>query len=417
MSFLSRSTWALGAAAIAWGIGAASPASAAMRPELGVIFGVLFPDEELTGSTQDSNDVAPIVGLRGGLRMSDLLGLFVDGVYIPVDPDLPIVAGEKPKDGSEKLFRGGAELYGPPHWGSGESFISGAGGIANIGIDGGDGFTSPMASLGVGQVYKVSPHGRFRWEVRGERIFVGDDEIIDDDMHQVELLIGGSYMFGGDEVGDEDGDGVLDDADACPGTPSGWPVDSRGCPTDGDGDGVEDGKDKCPGTPRGATVDANGCPGDEDLDGVFDGLDRCPGTPAGTKVDAAGCPLPAPPKPAPLFTPEKKTLILEGVQFESNKAVLTADSRKTLDMVAESLIAYPDVHVEVGGHTDSQGPTAHNLELSKQRARVVADYLQSKGVAASQLKSEGFGESQPIADNGTAEGRAKNRRTELKRTN
>src|SRR5437588_11551108 len=90
---------------------------------------------------------------------------------------------------------------------------------------------------------------------------------------------------------DSDHDGVPDNKDACPDTPAGAAVDSKGCPIDSDRDGVPEGIDKCPGTPAGAHVDATGCPVDSDADGVPDGIDQCPGTPAGAHVDAKGCPV------------------------------------------------------------------------------------------------------------------------------
>src|SRR5436305_2829037 len=90
---------------------------------------------------------------------------------------------------------------------------------------------------------------------------------------------------------DSDHDGVSDTKDACPDTPAGAAVDSKGCPIDSDHDGVYDGIDKCPGTPTGAHVDATGCPTDSDADGVPDGIDQCPATPAGVHVDAKGCPV------------------------------------------------------------------------------------------------------------------------------
>src|SRR5439155_6743944 len=90
---------------------------------------------------------------------------------------------------------------------------------------------------------------------------------------------------------DSDHDGVTDKQDACPDTPIGAVVDSKGCPIDSDRDGVYDGIDKCPGTPAGAHVDGTGCPADGDADGVPDGIDQCPATPAGVQVDAKGCPV------------------------------------------------------------------------------------------------------------------------------
>jgi len=120
-------------------------------------------------------------------------------------------------------------------------------------------------------------------------------------------------------------------------------------------------------------------------------------------------------KAAEFIPPPEKPLVLKGVNFESSKAVLLDTSKTILDRVAVSLKEHPDVKVEIGGHCDSQGPEAYNLKLSTDRANAVRDYLISKGVAADQLVAVGYGESQPIADNGTKEGRAENRRVELKR--
>lgn len=210
---------------------------------------------------------------------------------------------------------------------------------------------------------------------------------------------------------DSDGDGVSDGIDKCPDTPKGCTVDASGCPTDADGDEVCDGLDKCPDTPRGCTADASGCPTDSDGDGVCDGVDQCPNTPAGSQVNAIGCVLP---KVEYIPTPEKP-LILKGVNFETNKAVLLESSKKILDEVAISLMAHPEVKVEVGGHTDATGSDAHNLDLSEGRAIAVRDYLVEKGVKPENLFVKGYGETTPIADNKTKPGRAQNRRVELKR--
>jgi len=209
---------------------------------------------------------------------------------------------------------------------------------------------------------------------------------------------------------DADGDGVYDGLDQCPDTAKGAKVDAKGCPIDSDGDGVFDGIDQCPNTPKGAKVDAKGCPTDGDGDKVYDGLDKCPDTPKGTAVDATGCTL----KAAPLFTPEKRSLVLEGVNFATNKAVLTPESSAVLDKIAESLRDWPEVKVEVGGHTDSSGDSTHNLRLSGQRAKAVVEYLVAKGIDASRITAKAYGEGSPIADNNTPEGKAKNRRVELK---
>ena len=199
--------------------------------------------------------------------------------------------------------------------------------------------------------------------------------------------------------GDADGDGVADPLDKCPDTPKGVKVDAKGCALDSDGDGVADADDQCPGTPAGAKVDAKGCALDSDGDGVADYADKCPGTPAGAKVDKDGC---------------AKQIILQNVKFELNSNQLTAASRAVLDDVAASLKGRSDISgIQVIGHTDSTGAAAYNQALSEKRAKAVADYLISKGVDASLLSSKGMGESQPVADNSTAEGRAANRRVEL----
>ncbi len=113
-------------------------------------------------------------------------------------------------------------------------------------------------------------------------------------------------------------------------------------------------------------------------------------------------------------TPEKP-VILRGVNFEYDKAILLQESTQILDRVAASLLIHPDVNIEVGGHCDSDGSDAYNLKLSDRRAKAVRDYLIEKGVPATRLTSRGYGESAPIEDNATADGRAANRRVELKR--
>jgi outer membrane protein OmpA-like peptidoglycan-associated protein len=210
---------------------------------------------------------------------------------------------------------------------------------------------------------------------------------------------------------DADGDGVTDDKDQCANSPAGQPVDAKGCPPDTDGDGVTDDKDACANTPAGDKVDEKGCslPKDADGDGVNDDKDRCPSTPSGVKVDEEGCQV--------LFEPTRKTLILEGVNFETGKSELTAESQTILDGVASSLVANEEIKVRVGGHTDNTGSAAVNKRLSQARAESVRQYLISKGVAADRLTAQGYGPSKPIASNKTTAGRAQNRRVELTRLN
>jgi OOP family OmpA-OmpF porin len=245
------------------------------------------------------------------------------------------------------------------------------------------------------------------------------------------------FHLGAGPPKDSDGDGVPDGIDQCPDTPKGAVVDAVGCPIDSDGDGVPDGIDQCPNTPKGAVVDAKGCPIDSDGDGVPDGIDKCPNTPPGTPVDATGCPLPrqsvvakCPPAPPGakvdangcmiLFQPEgapgasaRPTLVLRGVTFEWGKSALTRDSYAILDPVAASLVANPEIRIEIAGYTDNTGSATLNLRLSQARAAAVRFYLARKGVAPERMAAKGYGASGFIAPNTTAGGRAQNRRVEL----
>ena len=207
---------------------------------------------------------------------------------------------------------------------------------------------------------------------------------------------------------DTDKDGVADARDKCPDTPAGEKVDETGC-SDNDKDGVANSADQCPDTPAGEPVDARGCSRDSDADGVPDGKDECPNTPNGAPVDERGCRI--------LFQGGEKRVVLQGVNFEFNKANLTEDSRAILLEVAKSLAANPGVRVEVGGHTDSKGTNAYNLSLSQRRAKTVESFLEQNGVSPAQISSRGYGEAKPVASNKTEEGRAENRRVELRRLN
>ena len=204
---------------------------------------------------------------------------------------------------------------------------------------------------------------------------------------------------------DSDRDGVVNSKDACPDTRSGARVDSKGCElvVDSDGDGVPNGKDKCPNTPRGTKVDTYGCKtiADADSDGVIDTRDRCPNTAKGARVDVNGCEF-------------KEEIRLPGVTFETNSATLTPQSLSVLNDAAETLKRNADISVEAQGHTDSQGADAYNLSLSQRRAETVRDYLITRGAAAGNIKAKGYGETQPVADNTTAAGRAQNRRVTLR---
>lgn len=136
--------------------------------------------------------------------------------------------------------------------------------------------------------------------------------------------------------------------------------------------------------------------GDADGDGVLDDADQCPGTPAGVKVDSRGC------------------WVLKNINFDTNSAAIKAQYYGDLDEVVAVLQANPGLNLIIQGHTDSQGNDDANQKLSQARAESVMKYLANKGIDAGRLSAEGFGETQPIASNDTVEGRAENRRIELK---
>lgn len=142
-------------------------------------------------------------------------------------------------------------------------------------------------------------------------------------------------------------------------------------------------------------------PADTDGDGVLDAADKCPGTLKGAKVDAQGCVV------------EEQKISLPNIEFESGKTVLAAGGKDKLEAVVEFLANQQEVQVDVFGHTDAQGKDSYNQTLSEGRAKAVLTYLVSRGIDARRLSSKGFGETQPIASNETADGRAQNRRVEL----
>ncbi len=201
--------------------------------------------------------------------------------------------------------------------------------------------------------------------------------------------------------GDSDEDGVPDSRDECPNTAIGRSVDARGCPRDSDGDGVADDQDKCRNTVRQVPVDVYGCEFDSDNDRVVNRLDDCPNTIAGTRVDSKGCEI-------------REVINLPGVNFQTNSSLLLAGAESVLNDAAATLRLNPDIIVQVAGHTDSAGSAEYNAWLSDRRANSVRQYLIDRGANGNNLSARGYGEAEPLADNETARGRARNRRVELR---
>ncbi|HVE85124.1 MAG TPA: OmpA family protein [Myxococcales bacterium] len=180
---------------------------------------------------------------------------------------------------------------------------------------------------------------------------------------------------------------------------------------DTDNDGVPDDADRCPraAEDQDGFEDEDGCPeADNDHDGVPDDRDECPEEPEGKYGDGDGC-------------PEGEAVYVNGqirlkgkVQFETGSATIKPKSKKLLDQVARLMEEHPDLkRIRIEGHTDEVGPSLSNQQLSEHRAESVRKALISRGVPPGRLSARGRGETQPIAPNKTAAGRAKNRRVEF----
>ncbi len=229
---------------------------------------------------------------------------------------------------------------------------------------------------------------------------------------------------------DRDGDGIVDAEDKCPDVAG--LANLQGCP-DRDGDGIADGDDKCPDVAGIAKY--QGCPiPDTDGDGINDEEDKCPTVKGVARYQ--GCPVPdtdgdgindeedkCPTRSGPASNQgcpeiakeviEKVNMAAKNVFFATGSYKLLAKSFKSLNDVAAIMAADESLILDIDGHTDEVGSNESNQTLSDNRAASVREYLISKGVGETRMKSTGYGEEKPIADNKTAAGRAKNRRTEM----
>lgn len=210
--------------------------------------------------------------------------------------------------------------------------------------------------------------------------------------------VAGLERYMGCPIPDTDGDGVNDEVDKCPDQTGLRQYD--GCP-DTDGDGVSDNIDKCP-TVAGVAA-YEGCPiPDRDGDGVLDPDDRCPDIKG--PADNLGCPK-----------IESAKFNTQHIQFVTGSATLTAASKNMIKEGAKILNSedFKMLKVEVRGHTDDVGKEESNMILSQNRANSVMAELVKNGVSSDRITAVGFGETMPIADNKTADGRAKNRRVDF----
>jgi OOP family OmpA-OmpF porin len=222
--------------------------------------------------------------------------------------------------------------------------------------------------------------------------------------------------FGPASMRDGDGDGVPDRVDHCVNTPAGCQVDPWGCSTDADGDGVCDGVDKCPNTPAGERADAKGC---SQSQRTLNSQQAPPPPPAPQAQQIA----PATPAPAPASKPvsemerqlvEGGRIRLENVYFETNSANLLPESEATLDEAGRTLEKFPNLKIEVQGHTDTRGSDAHNMRLSQARAESVRKYLLDHfQLGTNKYVAKGYGETEPETRERNDEELLRNRRVVL----
>ena len=214
--------------------------------------------------------------------------------------------------------------------------------------------------------------------------------------------VAGIAKYNGCPIPDTDGDGINDEEDKCPNVMG--VARFKGCPVpDTDGDGIDDEQDSCPSVKGLAKY--HGCPvPDTDGDGINDEEDKCP-TVAGTRENF-GCPE----------IQKKINELAKSVYFNTGTATISAKALKPLDEVITILKANPTAKLSIEGHTDNTGKEDINKALSQKRADAIAAYLTKKGIEATRLTATGFGSGKPVVDNNTAQGKAKNRRVELKAT-
>ncbi len=341
-----------------------------------------------------------LVGIGLGYNLTEHAAL--EAVYTQTDADAKDVSTT---DSKVKTYRLDALYHLMPENDLVPYLAVGAGGI-NINPEGPSSRTHFMLNYGVGIKYFLGQWVALRADVRHLLDF---PEPYNNLLYSAGLY----FQFGAPSAApkpvaipaapaptplDSDADGVLDEQDKCPSTPEGASVDSSGCPLDTDGDGVTDDLDKCPNTLKDAPVNSSGCPLDSDGDGVFDDLDKCSDTPKGVSIDATGCPT---------------TLNLQ-INFGLDSDSIGEQYMSEIAKAAQCINEYPGNIVFIDGHTDSQGPAEYNQQLSVQRATAVAKTLVDKfAIPPKRLNARGFGDSQPIADNATKEGRFTNRRVEV----
>jgi OOP family OmpA-OmpF porin len=442
----------------------ASPSAADPLLEVGGTAGIHFYSENSELGVPDSvmpptQQNATPIGVRGGLFWRERYGVEAELAV------LPAIARNDEFDVTTLTYRlQGVYEHALPTMPKLVPFgLFGIGAMAVVSTQAQDSIghdTDFIFYFGAGAKYRL----REDWGVRADaRMLFPPSSVGDSVTDDYELLVS-IYKEWGRKVEhvnrDRDGDGILDDIDACDGEAedkdgfedaNGCPdldndqdgiadatdkcilepedkdgfADEDGCPElDNDKDGLADTADKCANDPedKDGFEDEDGCPDlDNDKDGVADAADKCIDEPetANGFEDTDGCPDVLP------VVIQRFTGVIPGINFTLGKADILSSSYKTLDAAVDVLKQFPDLTLEIAGHTDDRAmipgsPYADNVELSKARADSVKAYMVKKGVPAERLTTQGYGDAQPVEPPAGLKGRAleaaraKNRRVEFK---
>jgi outer membrane protein OmpA-like peptidoglycan-associated protein len=416
--------------------------TAAMSGELGLFWGAFIPSskhelydaDRSTVTYHKLERVTPELGLRAAFFPLRVLGLEAEGALLP----------SQTRDTGDSVtlwaVRGHLILQAPtktlvPFLLAGGGALGMSSGKRVLGSD-----LDASAHAGLGVKAYISKDLALRLEGRGNlsQGYGADKRVV-----HWEGLLGLSVVIGRPEIPppppDTDADGVPDERDQCPQQAGVPPLGCPPPPPDADGDGIPDANDKCPNAVGVASTDPekNGCPPDADGDGVPDAADQCPGVvgdgPDGClqDTDADGIPnkndkCADQPETRNGFEDEdgcpdelpqavqRFTGAIQGIAFDTGKATIKPTSFPTLDAAASVLNEYAALRVEISGHSDTTGTLERNLQLSKERADAVKQYLAGRGIAQDRIETRGAGPNEPVADNATPEGRSKNRRIEFK---
>lgn len=404
------------------------------------------------------------------------LAIFLQGEWSQNDLEEPFVALRDRIDANASLLlqplpwlqfeaRGGFRDYIDGKPGDEEMFLFGGGGLSIIPIEGlqiGLGmirYNSRIEGMQAPSTYTWQ--GQVRWTIEDLSSKDSDGDGVPDGVDRCPALAEDRDGFQ-DEDGcpdvDNDADGVLDSLDRCPSEAEDIDgnQDQDGCPDlDNDADGIPDSLDQCPDLveDRDGREDGDGCPDlDNDKDGILDSLDACPDVAEdrdGYKDDD-GCPDPdndgdgiadaldrCPEQPetpngfqdqdgCPDNSPREQRWnalvplrempvsgVLVDVKFDANSMHFKPGSDTVFVRLARQIKAFPNVIIEVRGHSDDRGSFAENLVLSQQQAAVVVDQLVQLGVPPERLRAVGAGGQKPRRSNSAVQGRFQNRRIEI----